>query len=312
MRRLENFIIARRIPERSARWSQGQWDRWLAKSARIYLLTRSDVAKRQAFRPFHVEPVSQTPPSEQLYRQVADHAPDALHLLAGAVLDGLGSWVAGDGARLGKLLLELLVRLAPFCDPKALFAALQDFLARVGSPLSEEAIQDLSAEVASCAIGRVKASELRELGRLMERRAYEWQTEPWRAQLAILQFLLRQNGAKQLFEDVQAAIPRLPSLVYDNLVIKHYVADMVVDALGLEGVAQFRSTTPRHNEQKTYSALRFCIFPYRVRDEEDGLLRDMLFREKELKLEEDSPEPATGANMVIISLFNFPNAARRA
>lgn len=278
MRGLWDLAIGLHTPERTKRWSARRWASWLDRSARLYFVHAAEISmKRGAFHPFLVEPLSQIAPADQLFRQLCEDVPEALPTVAEAAAQSLSGWRAEEREALARFLIRLTANLSGYLEPDRLREDLSELVARVGPPLETEAIHAIIADAAECAIGRLRRTDLMKLGDLIERRSAVWGDRPWRAQLRLLQVLVEHDGLDNLFENIVAVIPDLDALVTQDTVIRNYVGDIMVDALGgLSGVVRFLELRPRSVPSKRWHALLYySMAGQRVR-EEAGFLRDLL------------------------------------
>jgi hypothetical protein len=252
-------------PEQTERWSQRKWDIWFLRSARLYYLALDPATKRGAFAPFLVEPFSDVDLATQLFREVREYVPSVTDRLASAVAQALSTWSSVDGGPLAEFMLRLLAIIGGDLDSgERLYSLLANVVARLGPPLGERALQQVLQEAVECAVTRLNAQQLRDLGDLIERRAYSWRIPVWRAQFRMLSVLIKTGGLDSLFSDVKAVSPRFPKFVGDPTV-KHYAADIFVDGLGLKNVAALIHLNGLTAEQEYIRKfVRFCVFDYRV------------------------------------------------
>jgi hypothetical protein len=264
-------------PEQTERWTQRKWDAWFQRSARLYYRTSDLATKRGAFAPFLVEPLSSADPATQLFREVQDYVPAVADRLAFAAAQTLSTWSPVDGGPLAEFMLRLLRIVGGDLDPsERLYSELATIVARLGPPLGEQALQQVLQEAVECAVTRLNVQRLRDLGALIERRSYAWRIPVWRAQFRLLSALSKTGGLEQLFVNIAAVSPRLPEFIGDQTV-KHYVADIFVDSLGLKNIPALIDFDNLSAEQEEIrNCMRYCIIGYRVSDNGKSL-KDKLY-----------------------------------
>jgi hypothetical protein len=261
------------VPEAARSWSASHWEAWLKRSAHLYYDSRSLADKRAAMSPFAVEPLQDTHPAEQLVREVRRFVPDG-SAMSCAAMGAAAIWSPQDGARVAEFYLRILTSLGGLSPPQRLRDTLTGMVARLGPPLPRDALQSVLHEVVECAVARLSCAELLNLASMIGRRAYQWRLRPWRAQIELLHALLQHDGQQNFYENLASCLPELRSII-NIRPAKYFLADTIVDTLGLHGVAKLLTTTPPDDATEHLGILTFAIVPHRVRRQK-GTFHDLL------------------------------------
>jgi hypothetical protein len=285
---LRNLVIWRSMPERARRWPVARWTEWLSESSRTFFLATDPGIRRRAFAPFSIEPVfSEVEYADQLFGEVRQNVPDAMPKFAKAALRVLARWRPQDGHELALFLLKLVYRFSGYVSEQ-LPEALKQLVKDLGPPLAASQILDILEEIVECAVSRLDTSDLRKLGIQIESRGNWGTVRIWQAQLLLLDAIIQKDPDSDVLADIDAIASTLAGIAMRNLSAKHFLADSIVDHLGLKGVAGLVDRRPSSDsEWRILGALQRCIFPYRV-ERQSGVLKDKKYPDRTYQFTRES------------------------
>ncbi|MBX9792485.1 MAG: hypothetical protein K2Y37_26590 [Pirellulales bacterium] len=264
MRRLHWLFAARDNPEAALKWSQDRWRSWFANATYLYFHSTDVARRRAAFAPFAVEPLSEAGPAPQLHFELKRYAIDALENFMAALNDQFERWRAEDGEEIADFCLKLYDLFGFLVAASVWEQQAATFVAKLGPPLSDKVTLRLLDSVVRATIGRSNASALLRIGAMIARKSETLNTWPWRAQIRIFEGILELEGARDMLENVEVALPNIGEIIR-HTPAKHLLADVVVEQLGLREVAKLHDLQPKARQDQILLAhLKVAIFPGRV------------------------------------------------